>query len=119
MYKGGLSSWRERCVKTYVEAHATTLLNVEEINSLVGLSKSYFNNSFKTTFGFTPWNYIDRQRVKIACRLLEDTNEPLAQIARACGYADQPHFTKRFRKVTGTTPFKYRMENQYERTAHA
>lgn len=47
-------------------------------------------------------------RAAIASRELLRTRDSIAGVGFACGYADQPHFTREFRKVTGLTPASYR-----------
>ncbi len=111
MYKrGGLATCKENSVKAYIDAHLDERISMEPLYKLVGLSRGHFHKAFLATFGMNPGDYINRKRVEWACRWLEESNEPQAQIAHGCGYADQPHFIKRFRKVTGTTPKQWRME---------
>ena len=40
--------------------------------------------------------------------MMADQNQPLGEIALACGFADQAHFTRSFKQVTGQTPRSYR-----------
>jgi AraC family transcriptional regulator len=56
----------------------------------------------------TPGEYQQHLRVRSACELLRDPDVPLAMIAVECGFADQSHFTRIFRRVTGTTPARFR-----------
>jgi AraC family transcriptional regulator len=46
--------------------------------------------------------------VRAACELLRTAEWPLAVIAAECGFADQSHFTRIFRRMTGTTPARFR-----------
>jgi AraC-like DNA-binding protein len=45
------------------------------------------------------------------CELLHDPEWPLVVIAAECGFADQRHFTRVFRKLTGTTPAQFRFDD--------
>ena len=56
----------------------------------------------------TPGDYLQRVRIKAACRLLRDPDYPLAYIAADCGFADQSHFTRVFKKFTHNTPAEFR-----------
>jgi AraC family transcriptional regulator len=56
----------------------------------------------------TPGEYQQRQQVRAACELLRDPEWPLAFVAVECGFADQSHFTRVFRRMTGTTPAHFR-----------
>jgi AraC-like DNA-binding protein len=51
---------------------------------------------------------LKRLRIQTACRLLVDTRESIATIALRCGFSDQSHLTREFRRVTGLTPGSYR-----------
>ncbi len=110
MAKGGLAVWKERSIRTYIDTHLENVIRMESLYTIAGLSKGHFHKAFVATFGMNPGDYINSRRVAVACRWLEDTDEPLAQIAMRCGYSDQPHFGKRFLKGTGYTPKRWRME---------
>jgi AraC family transcriptional regulator len=56
----------------------------------------------------TPGEYQQRLQVRAACELLRTPEWPLAAIAAECGFADQSHFTRLFRRMTGTTPARFR-----------
>lgn len=62
----------------------------------------------KRLFGLTPGHFITKTRITGATRLLQETDWSVAQIAAACGFADQSAFTRAFRGVTGVTPSTYR-----------
>ena len=58
--------------------------------------------------GTTYSRIVDEVRFQAACRLLEDSSLPLAEIASALGYSDPANFTRAFTRWTGTTPRAYR-----------
>src|SRR5277367_4602702 len=98
MQKGGLAKWKERTLRIYIDEHLFSLIRMEPLYEIAGLSKGHFHKVFMATFGANPTNYINRRRVEMACHRLEETDEPLVQIALDCGYADHPHFGRRFLK---------------------
>ena len=49
-----------------------------------------------------------RTRIDEAVRRLDDTDQPIAAIASACGFYDQSSFTRQFQRVVGMTPGAYR-----------
>lgn len=77
----------------------------------VALSVSYFSRAFKETFGTTPHMHMLRLRLDRAQQLMLTTEDPLSQIALACGLADQAHLSKLFRRVVGETPSAWRRRN--------
>jgi AraC family transcriptional regulator len=64
--------------------------------------------SFRKHFGCTVGDYVRRRRVTYACRRLADSDLPLAEVALEAGFADQSHFSKTFRRLSGMTPAQYR-----------
>jgi AraC-like DNA-binding protein len=51
-----------------------------------------------------------RLRLQLARRQLTESNDPVGTIAQACGFYDQSHFTRAFKKYTGLTPLAYRRQ---------
>jgi AraC-like DNA-binding protein len=60
--------------------------------------------SFKRSFGETPFSFIARRRMLRAQELMLTTDERLSQIAPACGRCDQSNFTRVFRRIVGESP---------------
>lgn len=79
-----------------------------EMARVAGMSPRAFERSFAREYGLSPQQYLKRLRIQTACRRLVDTRESIAAIALRCGFADQSHLTREFRRVTGMTPGSYR-----------
>jgi len=86
-------------------------LSVSEIAQACNLSRSYFTRSFQETTGQTPHQWLMKQRVNMACELLTQGMQPLADIAVGCGFADQSHFTRVFTQHIGAPPGTWRRHN--------
>lgn len=56
----------------------------------------------------TPYQWLVSQRIDRARTLLRTSNAPLAEVAIACGFADQSHFTRVFASIVGATPGNWR-----------
>lgn len=82
-----------------------------EMASVAGMSVRSLERCFAQEYGIAPQQYLKRLRIQTACRLLVDTKESISAISLRCGFADQSHLTREFRKVVGLTPGSYR--NQY------
>ncbi|MGH8000244.1 MAG: helix-turn-helix domain-containing protein, partial [Brasilonema sp.] len=67
----------------------------------------YFCQLFKQSLGITPYQYVLQLRVERAKQLLKNQKITICDVALACGFANQSHFTKHFRKLTGMTPKAY------------
>lgn len=83
-------------------------VTVAELASVCGMSCGHFSRSFRQATGRTPHEWLQGQRVRQAQELLGRTELPLAEVADACGFADQSHFTRVFVRATGTTPGRWR-----------
>ena len=88
----------------FIETSFTTDISLIEIASRTGLSPTHLTTVFQRETGFTPYAYVIERRLREAVRLLRGTDQPIAQIAFAAGFADQQHMTRAFRSRLGTTP---------------
>jgi AraC family transcriptional regulator len=88
----------------HIRTNLTADIEVAELAGLVRLSPHYFSLVFRRAVGVSPHQYILQQRVGEARRLLTAGGMTLAQVATHLGFSDQSHFSRAFRKVTGTTP---------------
>jgi len=79
-------------------------LSVETIAKEVGFSTYYFTRSFSREFKITPHKYIQSLRVERAKYKIIKTDDSLAQIAIECGFSDQSHMNRVFKRITGFTP---------------
>ncbi len=79
-------------------------LSVEEIAKEVGFSTYYFTRSFHKEFLITPHKFIQSIRVERAKQLILKTTLPLAEIAIECGFSDQSHMIRVFKRISGYTP---------------
>ncbi len=79
-----------------------------EVAAQVGMSRFHFSRAFKQSMGLSPINYIARQRIERAKKLLTQTDLPIADIALRAGFSGQSHFTTLFRRLVGVTPRLFR-----------
>ena len=80
----------------------------QHLASLSNMSVRAFERQFHATFHLTPQKFLRKLRLRIASRAMMDTNESLSEIALKCGFADQSHFSREFRRQFGRTPREYR-----------
>ncbi len=106
-----LAPWQTRKVKEFIDASLDSTIRLGDCASKARLSTSYFSHAFKATFGTTVCNYIRQRRVERAQQLMLLSNEPLSQIALACGFSDQAHYCRVFRDVVGLNPKAWRRRN--------
>jgi AraC-like DNA-binding protein len=92
----------------YVIANYGRSIACGDMADRAGLSVSQLQREFRRLFNITPGDYILYTRLTMARRRLEQTTEPIGKIAAECGFYDQAHFTRAFRKHAGLPPQQYR-----------
>jgi AraC-like DNA-binding protein len=108
----GLSTWQERVAKELIEAHIDGTLALRHIAESCGLSSSHFAHAFKASVGMAPHQWLLHRRVERAKHLLNAARQSLTDIALECGFADQSHFTRVFRRATGCPPGRWVQQAQ-------
>jgi AraC family transcriptional regulator len=106
--RGGLAPAVRRRLADYIEAQLARNITLGMLAELACLSEYHLVRMFKTSFGMTPSAWIAARRIEHARVLLKRSDQPLQQIADACGYADLSHFSHRFRDAVGAAPSRYR-----------
>ncbi len=95
-------------VLDYVRDNLGRDLSISELAAVANMSPHHFSLRFKRSVGITPHQWVVRERVREAQRLLRSRSMSVAEVALALGFASQTHFTDVFHRVTGTTPRHYR-----------
>src|SRR3546814_16258255 len=96
------------CVTQFIDENLAGAIAIPRLSNVAGLSPSHFLRLFKVATGQTPHQFIVRRRVEKAQHLLRGTSQPIAQIAFACGFSHQQHFSNVFPKFNGMTPANFR-----------
>lgn len=92
----------------FVEARLDQELSLDDLARIAELSPFHFSRVFKLTTGETPYHFVCSRRLARAQQLLTESDIALAELALACGFASQSHFTAAFSKAFGTSPGRYR-----------
>jgi AraC-like DNA-binding protein len=90
----------------FLQARACDHINLEDASRASGVGPFHLIRLFQKHVGLTPYAYLTQVRIAKSRQLLR-LGEPVAQVALDVGFADQAHFTKRFKQLTGTTPALY------------
>lgn len=81
-------------------------VRLEELESEIGLSRFYLVRRFRAEVGMPPHAYQLAIRLDRA-RVLVTEGVPLVEVASRCGFTDQSHLTRHFRRATGVAPGAY------------
>lgn len=106
--RGGLAPWQLRRAQDRLRAELGGTPSLPAIAAECGLSVSHFARAFRQSLGVSPHAWLVRQRIARAKCLMRGRGPSLAEIALACGFADQSHFTRVFAREAGMSPGRWR-----------
>jgi AraC-like DNA-binding protein len=95
-------------VLAYLRDHFHSPITNDQLARLAHMSVRAFERKFRSSFHLTPQKYLRKLRMRMASRALIYTSQSLAEVAVGCGFVDQSHFTREFRRHFGRTPRDYR-----------
>ncbi len=105
---GGLSAWRLKKVRDYIDAHLQKHISLKDLAAVAGLSQMHFAAQFRRACGVRPHEYLVRQRIEQGKDLLGRTTKPVVEIALAVGFETHSHFTNTFKRFVGASPAAWR-----------
>ncbi|WHZ13111.1 MAG: Transcriptional regulator, AraC family [Burkholderiaceae bacterium] len=106
---GRMANWQRRRLIEYIEANLARSIKLEEMAREAGMSVSGLIRKFNAEFGCAPHAYVLNRRLERAMRLLGDQAAmPLKLIAADCGFSDQSHLIRHFKRAIQQTPVEYR-----------
>lgn len=82
--------------------------SIDEISKKMNLSRSYVQHLYKLFFNTNIFSDIQRYRIEHAKYLLSATDMTVFAIARSCGYDNDVHFMRTFKRIAGITPSQFR-----------
>ncbi len=105
---GGLTALQERNAKALIDAHIDGNISLQYLATACGLSPTHLAHAFRASVGVAPHRWLLQRRVDRAKQMLQQGGKSTAEIALECGFADQSHLTRVFRRLTGHTPSAWR-----------
>jgi len=105
--KRGESFWLKK-VRAVLDVQYLRDYKLSELASLAGVHRVHLVREFRRNYGMTIGQHVRKLRIGHACELLAGTDLLLRDIAAACRFVDQSHFSKQFKKLSGLTPAEYR-----------
>jgi LacI family transcriptional regulator len=92
----------------YIREHACNGIDVESLLKAVPLSRSVLERRFSQILGMSPKAEILRVRLERVCRLLAESDLPLAEVAQKAGFEHPEYMSRLFKKKMGITPGEFR-----------
>jgi len=94
--------------REYMQENINRNISVDDIAAACGLSESQFARRFKQASGVTPADCLQRLRIEEACRILQEGNNNITEIAFKLGFSSSQYFATVFKRYTGMTPCQYK-----------
>jgi AraC-like DNA-binding protein len=95
-----------RRARAYLLEHWDEPVPLAEVSAFAGLTRFELVRRFRRQTGLTPHAFQTNVRIARA-RTMLSAGEPIARVAASCGFADQPHLTRVFRRAVGVTPGRF------------
>ena len=104
------SSLINQCIR-YIDTHIYEKITLLDLEITTGHSSVYISSRFKQELGLTFSSYLLHKKIEEAKHLLLFTDHSYQEISTLLNFANQSHFTQRFKQVTGQTPKSFRDMN--------
>lgn len=95
-------------IRIYTSCNLSRHITIDEIARHIGMNRSAFCSFFKKATGESYVTYLNRRRIDKVCERLISGDTSVADIAYTCGFNNIPYFNRVFRRLTGTSPNRYR-----------
>ena len=101
-----------RELKELIDSNFGETLTLDELALRVGRHPVHLSRAFRQAYGQTIGECTRKARVRSAAHLLLSSRRPISEIATECGFCDQAHLSRAFKRVLGLTPAAYRLAGQ-------
>lgn len=108
MRENTISAQRLKGVAEFIEQQLSPSPRLREVAALAGVHPMHLAKIFRRRYGCSMGEFVRRRRIAWACGQLVIEKTTISSIAIRSGFADQAHFTRTFRRITGCTPSWYR-----------
>ena len=95
-----------KLARAFLDEYTQVNVSLEQLANVVGCSKFHFVRQFSQAFGITPHAYQIQARLIKAKKMLR-VGETILDTAIGCGFHDQSHLHRHFKKAMGVTPGQY------------
>lgn len=102
-----LTKGQIRIIEDYIDSRLSEKLSLNDLADLLHISVSHFERIFRATFGRPPYQYVIERRVERAKQHLSRPYLSLHDVACICGFANQSHLTRHFKRLVGVTPARF------------
>ena len=97
----------------YIKENYAYEITLAELAEILPMSEGQFSRVFKRTMKMSPIQYLMRYRILQSCKLLQDTDKKIGEIANLSGFNNISYFNRVFLNTIGCTPKEYRENSSY------
>ena len=97
----------------YIKENYAYEITLAELAEILPMSEGQFSRVFKQTMKMSPIQYLMRYRILQSCKLLQDTDKKIGEIANLSGFNNISYFNRVFLNTIGCTPKEYRENSSY------
>lgn len=94
----------------YVFDNFSADISLEQAAALAHMNKQAFCRYFKSRTQRSFIEFVNEVRITQACKLIALNEQPIANIAYACGFNSLSNFNRFFKKMKGVTPRAYKIK---------
>lgn len=99
---------RLKIMMQFIHERYQDKLTLEDISARASISSRECNRCFQRNIKISPMNYLNKYRVRMAAKMLLQSNDSIITISETCGFSSSSYFTKIFKGIMGCTPNRYR-----------
>lgn len=101
----------EKCVR-YIRHNIRSPITIEQLAREHNVAPSQLYRSFQKHCGMSPKEFLDREKIKKACELMQKTDLSTHEIAAYLGYEYDTHFYKIFHRIMGRKPSEWKQQEK-------
>ena len=97
-------------VINYIKENLSKQLTIKELSDQIHMSESNFHKVFKNELDISPIDFINNERIKLACDLLKDPNKQMKEVYAECGFNSLSYFIRVFKRKELISPGEYQLK---------
>lgn len=109
--RGGADMERIKAMMGFIHEHYGEKLSLEDIAASANISARECTRCFRRCIDASPNEYLTEYRLRVATRLLAESDKSILEISEESGFSSASYFTKTFREAMNCTPKEYRDAN--------
>jgi AraC-like DNA-binding protein len=96
----------------YINENFASIESIDDVSELFFISKYHLCRTWKKNLGISLISYINMIKIRSACRMIENTDEKITDIAMRCGFNSSAYFCKVFKEEIGCSPREYKLSSK-------